>query len=115
MNRAVDNRVNRAVSGSVVRAVAQRPDRVDRADRAAILLLTAYQRALSPAFAALGSQCRFEPSCSQYMIDAVRSRGAAAGLALGLWRLLRCNPLNRGGYDPAPAPASSQDVSRETI
>ena len=84
-------------------------------DRAALLLLAGYQRTLSPLFSAFGSQCRFEPSCSQYMIDAVRARGAIVGVALGLWRLLRCNPLNRGGYDPAPARTTGQDVSRETI
>ena len=95
------------------------------ADRTVILLVVGYQRLLSPLFAAMGSQCRFEPSCSQYMIDAVRARGAVVGVALGLWRLVRCNPVNRGGYDPAPAsrgPAhhkatevSGQDVSRETV
>ena len=89
-------------------------------DRAALLFLLGYQRTLSPLFAAFGSQCRFEPSCSQYMIDAVRARGAIVGVALGLWRLLRCNPLNPGGYDPAPAQravghTTGQDVSRETI
>ena len=88
--------------------------------RVTIWLLRGYQAVLSPVFAALGSQCRFEPSCSQYMIDAVRSRGAIVGIALGLWRLVRCNPLNRGGYDPAPPgheldSAPGQDVSRETI
>ena len=93
-----------------------RPKLIDRADRAVLLLLAGYQRTLSPLLAAFGSQCRFEPSCSQYMIDAVRARGAIVGVALGLWRLLRCNPLNRGGYDPAPAKhAAAQDVSRETI
>ncbi|MDE2745249.1 MAG: membrane protein insertion efficiency factor YidD [Chloroflexota bacterium] len=96
------------------RAVAQ------TADRLVLLLLRGYQAVFSPMFAALGSQCRFEPSCSQYMIDAVQSRGALTGVVLGLWRLVRCNPFNRGGYDPAPsppegAPETSQDVSRETI
>ena len=86
----------------------------------AALLLRGYQLALSPLFAALGSQCRFEPSCSQYMIDAVRARGVIVGVGLGLWRLARCNPFSRGGYDPAPSslPAtrpSDQDVSRETL
>ena len=88
------------------------------ADRLAVLTLRGYQAALSPLFAALGSQCRFEPSCSQYMIDAVRTRGAVAGIGLGVWRLLRCNPLNAGGYDPVPAGGDTgrgQDVSRETI
>ena len=90
------------------------------ADRFILLMLRGYQAALSPLFAALGSQCRFEPSCSQYMVDAVQSRGALMGVTLGLWRLVRCNPLNRGGYDPVlfpseGAPETSQDVSRETI
>ncbi len=71
--------------------------------RALTLLLRGYQLALSPFFAALGSQCRFEPSCSQYMIDAVESRGPLVGTALGVWRILRCNPFNSGGYDPAPS------------
>lgn len=87
-------------------------------DRLVIVLLRGYQALLSPLFAALGSQCRFEPSCSQYMIDAVRSRGAVVGTGLGVWRLLRCNPLNPGGYDPPPPsrePRHGQDVSRETV
>jgi hypothetical protein len=80
-------------------------------NRAVLLLLLGYQRLLSPVFAAMGSQCRFEPTCSQYMIDAVQSRGAVMGIAMGLWRLVRCNPINRGGYDPVPG----QDVSHETV
>ena len=77
-----------------------------------VFVLEGYQKLVSPFFGAMGSQCRFEPSCSQYMIDAVRSRGALVGVGLGFWRLARCNPFNQGGYDPAPP---SQDVSRETI
>lgn len=46
--------------------------------------------------------CRFEPSCSTYMIEALRVHGLIKGLMLGSWRLLRCNPLCRGGYDPVP-------------
>ena len=71
-------------------------------DDAVVVALLGYQRLCSPLMAALGSGCRFEPSCSQYMIDAVRGRGALIGVGLGLWRLARCNPLNPGGYDPAP-------------
>lgn len=56
-----------------------------------------YQRAISPL---LGARCRFYPTCSQYMIDAVRTRGALAGVALGVLRVARCNPLFPGGYDP---------------
>ncbi|MYD54665.1 MAG: membrane protein insertion efficiency factor YidD [Chloroflexi bacterium] len=90
------------------------------ANRLVLQLVRGYQIALSPIASALGSQCRFEPSCSQYMIDAVRARGVLIGVSLGLWRLLRCNPLSRGGYDPAPSAAEGasdqdQDVSRETI
>jgi putative membrane protein insertion efficiency factor len=44
--------------------------------------------------------CKYHPSCSQYAIDAVRARGVVRGSALAGWRLLRCNPWSRGGYDP---------------
>lgn len=45
-------------------------------------------------------QCRFHPSCSQYMLEAIEHRGVFGGLLKGLARLLRCNPWSRGGYDP---------------
>jgi putative membrane protein insertion efficiency factor len=56
-----------------------------------------YQIFLSPW---LGRNCRFEPSCSQYFILAVRKYGAVRGAFLGAWRIVRCNPFCRGGYDP---------------
>lgn len=46
--------------------------------------------------------CRFEPTCSQYAIEALQERGVIVGGALSLWRILRCNPLCKGGYDPVP-------------
>ena len=46
--------------------------------------------------------CRFTPSCSQYMIEAFTKRGFFAGLILTVWRVLRCNPFSKGGYDPVP-------------
>ncbi|MBE6637868.1 MAG: membrane protein insertion efficiency factor YidD [Ruminococcaceae bacterium] len=46
--------------------------------------------------------CRFLPTCSEYCIEAVEEWGIFIGLMLSLWRLLRCNPLCRGGYDPVP-------------
>jgi len=62
-----------------------------------ILVIRFYQRAVSPF---LPATCRFTPSCSQYMLEAVQKKGVLRGLAMGLWRLLRCNPLFPGGYDP---------------
>ena len=58
-----------------------------------------YERYISPA---LGHNCRFTPTCSEYAIQALAVHGAAKGLVLSVWRILRCNPLCRGGYDPVP-------------
>lgn len=59
-----------------------------------------YQRWISPL---LPARCRFYPSCSAYAVQALRTRGPVLGLLLTGWRLLRCQPFNRGGYDPVPA------------
>ena len=48
----------------------------------------------------LPDACRFTPSCSHYAVEAVQRRGAILGTALAVWRILRCNPLSKGGYDP---------------
>jgi putative membrane protein insertion efficiency factor len=69
-----------------------------------IALITGYRRFLSPALHAIsGPRCRFHPSCSEYAIEAVRTRGVVVGLALALWRVLRCQPFAKGGHDPVPA------------
>ena len=65
--------------------------------RGLVALARTYQATLSPI---LGRQCRFVPTCSQYFIEAVLRHGALRGGAMGLWRLMRCHPLARGGYDP---------------
>ena len=52
----------------------------------------------------IGANCRFEPSCSHYALDALRVHGAARGSALAARRVLRCNPWHPGGYDPVPLP-----------
>lgn len=55
-----------------------------------------YQRLVSPL---LGRRCRYHPTCSAYAVQAVREFGAARGVVLAAWRLLRCNPWTRGGVD----------------
>ncbi|MFA6134159.1 MAG: membrane protein insertion efficiency factor YidD [Phycisphaerae bacterium] len=65
--------------------------------RTLILLVRLYQVTLSPF---VGRHCRFVPTCSSYCIEALRKRGALIGSAMGLWRILRCHPFSRGGYDP---------------
>lgn len=57
----------------------------------------AYQFLLRPL---LPSVCRFHPSCSEYFIAAVNKYGPIRGAAKGTWRICRCNPFCRGGYDP---------------
>lgn len=58
-----------------------------------------YQKYLSPKKPPV---CRFTPTCSAYAIEALQRHGALIGAGLALWRILRCNPLCRGGYDPVP-------------
>ena len=77
--------------GSVARAVVRLPG------RALLLLIRGYQWTLGPL---LGRVCRFEPSCSRYMIGALEKYGPARGLIRGLGRIARCHPWNPGGYDP---------------
>ncbi len=63
-----------------------------------IAMVQTYQLCISPI---LGPKCRFQPSCSQYVIDAIRKYGPARGLWRGTKRICRCHPWNEGGYDPA--------------
>lgn len=64
-----------------------------------VWLVRGYQLFISPM---LGSNCRFEPTCSQYAIEALRVHGAIKGTWLALRRVLRCHPLQAGGHDPVP-------------
>jgi putative membrane protein insertion efficiency factor len=70
--------------------------------QALVGLVRFYRFALSPW---LGSNCRFEPTCSAYALAALESRGAVAGAALAVGRLARCHPWCPGGFDPVPSRA----------
>lgn len=65
-----------------------------------VALIRGYQRFVSPLFP---PSCRYYPVCSSYALTAIRRHGAAKGLLLATWRLLRCNPWSKGGVDPVPA------------
>lgn len=65
-----------------------------------IWLLKGYQKKISPFFQSKGVCCKFYPSCSEYMVQAIRKYGCIKGIGLGIKRLLRCNPFAKGGYDP---------------
>ena len=64
-----------------------------------ILPIRFYQKCISPL---TPPTCRFTPTCSNYAIQAIRKHGPFKGLALAVWRILRCNPLGGSGYDPVP-------------
>ena len=67
--------------------------------RVLIALLRGYKRYISPH---LGHHCRFVPTCSEYAMQALAVHGLGKGLLLTVWRLLRCNPFGKFGYDPVP-------------
>jgi uncharacterized protein len=76
-----------------------------------IFLIHVYRWTVSPLLRALcGGECgcRFEPSCSQYCLEAVQRHGAARGLFLGLKRIARCHPWGGSGYDPVPETLNSR-------
>lgn len=77
--------------------------------RLALAAIRFYQRNISPG---LPPSCRFQPTCSDYAIAAIESRGVLRGVPMAAWRILRCNPLNDGGYDPAPEPRPAQGSAR---
>jgi len=64
-----------------------------------IWLIRLYKKYISPLKPPC---CRFTPTCSAYAIEAFQKRGFFAGFILTVWRILRCNPFGRGGYDPVP-------------
>ncbi|MBI2191750.1 MAG: membrane protein insertion efficiency factor YidD [Planctomycetes bacterium] len=65
--------------------------------RLAVSLIRGYQKYVRHM---LPPACRFTPTCSEYCIEAIQKKGLLFGLLKGVFRILRCNPLCRGGYDP---------------
>jgi putative membrane protein insertion efficiency factor len=87
--------VSAAASHSPPPASPHRAARIARALASAPIV--AYQKLISPA---LPRRCKYEPTCSRYALEAIRSFGILKGIVLAAWRLLRCNPWSDGGYDP---------------
>ena len=73
-----------------------------------LLPVVVYRRVLSPLKPM--PTCRFLPTCSEYAVEAVHKRGVVVGGALATWRVLRCNPLFHGGYDPVPCSTHGKDT-----
>ena len=67
--------------------------------RVMIALIRGYKKYISPL---LPPSCRFTPTCSEYAMEAIQKHGAWKGGLLAIWRILRCNPFCKGGYDPVP-------------
>lgn len=69
-------------------------------------IIRGYRRFLSPLFP---PSCRFQPTCSQYALEAIAVYGTIKGTWLAVNRILRCHPFHPGGYDPVPDPEESPD------
>lgn len=72
-------------------------------------LIRGYKKHISPA---LGNNCRFLPTCSEYTMEAIQTHGSGKGVLLGLWRILRCNPFGKVGYDPVPEKGTWKNPNR---
>lgn len=68
--------------------------------KVSIFLLRFYKKRISPMFSFMGIHCKYYPTCSEYMRQAIEKYGFFKGFLLGVWRFLRCNPFSKGGYDP---------------
>ena len=64
-----------------------------------ILAIISYKKLLSPL---LPQSCRFYPTCSEYAVECFESFGFIKALFMSIYRIIRCNPLSKGGYDPVP-------------
>lgn len=64
-----------------------------------IAIIKFYQKNISPL---KRTKCPYYPTCSNYGLEAIKKHGALKGGCLTIWRILRCNPFSKGGYDPVP-------------
>ena len=65
-----------------------------------VFLIMIYKKIISPIFEMMGVKCKFYPTCSEYTKQAIEKYGCFKGCFLGIKRILKCNPLSKGGYDP---------------
>lgn len=73
----------------------------DGMKRVLLAVLRFYKREISPF---LPDACIYTPTCSEYAMEAIQKHGVWKGCVLAIWRILRCNPFAKGGYDPVPEP-----------
>ena len=74
--------------------------------RILLALLRFYKRYISPL---LPDACIYTPTCSEYAMEAIQKHGVIKGTGLAIWRILRCNPFMKGGYDPVPEPKKHKE------
>ncbi|MBR0508374.1 MAG: membrane protein insertion efficiency factor YidD [Clostridia bacterium] len=74
--------------------------------RVLVAILRFYKRNISPL---LPNACIYTPTCSEYAMEAIEKHGVFKGLGLAIWRVLRCNPFAKGGYDPVPEPKKHKE------
>lgn len=74
---------------------------------AMIFLIKTYQMTISPVFS--HGSCRYNPTCSQYAIEAIEIHGIFKGSRLAVGRILRCNPFSKGGWDPVPPKKTKEE------
>jgi putative membrane protein insertion efficiency factor len=72
-----------------------------------------YQRSISPGLNHSRYGCKYIPTCSQYAYEAIERHGALRGFLLSVWRVLRCNPFSKGGFDPVPKTFLSGKITKE--
>ena len=65
-----------------------------------IIIFKFYKKRISPIFSFMGIHCKYYPTCSEYMMQAIEKYGFIKGFFLGIFRFLKCNPFSKGGYDP---------------